>query len=240
MHPHGRRAVGVRLALLTLLLGSPACTADGSPSARPEPPETVTPSVTSSPTLTRGTTASAPTTRAAGQAAAPVRRLSVSDAHGDVDAPRSRHWFDPSVDLTGFRVSAEPSRRLRLTFEFADLRRLEHQRDRFAHSITVHSDADGRSLYFQRSAIDGESLVSRTVAPMLHYGSTSRPCSGADVTVDLEADTVVLVVPVRCLARKARVARFLVSTNAMRVFEVRTGRNLGSDVVESEQRVRIR
>lgn len=242
MQPHGRRVSVACLVLLTLLPVAAACTSEESPSARPEPlpSPSVTPSVTPSLTLAPESTPHASTTPAVSQVPAPVRRLSVADPRGDVDAPRRRHWFAPSVDLTGFRASAEPSGRLRLTFEFADLRRLEHRRDRFSHSITVHSDATGRSLYFERSALKGESLVSRTVAPMLHDGSVSRPCSDARVTVDLEADAIELVVPGRCLARKARASGFLVSTNGMQVFEEREGRNIGSDVIESEQRVRLR
>lgn len=226
-----------------------ACTAAETPEARPAPDRTdssvsVSVAPVESPTVPAApvpaSTPAAPATNGADQAA-PVRRLAVSDPRGDVDPPRQGHWFGPSVDITGFRVSPDASsRRLRLTIEFADLRGLEHRRARYAHSITVHSNADGRSLYFERHALHGESLASRTVAPLLHYGQATRPCQDATYDVDLDADAVVFSVPVRCLVGKSRVAQFLVTTNGARVFQdERQSRNIGSDALETSRLVRV-
>ncbi|WP_244930051.1 hypothetical protein [Nocardioides sp. W7] len=250
MHANGGRGVVVLLVLLALVPWGSACTQGETEGARPAPGSTpvvgsrVAPSPT--PVAATSTPASSTTpsdsTPGAGRAA-PRRRISVSDPEGDVDdAPRPSHWLVPGVDLSGFEVTYEAtSRRLRFRIEFADLRRLEDHHGLFSQSITVASDADpGRTVYFERSSLERDSLVSRTVAPMLHDGSTTRRCPRAGSHVDLESDVVLISVPVRCVTRVRRPARFSVWTSGGQRFEDRQGWTVGTDLLEAGRRVRTR
>lgn len=172
----------------------------------------------------------------------PARRhVSAEDPVGDPDTRRPSDWFVPSTDITSVDITYDAaSRSLEFRIGFADLRELEHDGKSFSQSIMLAGAGQTQNLYLERHPSRGVSLVQRSVPSLMHYGGLVEPCAGADTSIDLDADVVLIRAPARCVARGRTELVFSVWSGSERIGPSGRGRALANDHLEVQRAVRTR